>query len=206
MVTFPSPIPGIAGKTVIDWAGAPFLVLAGFFGIWAWLRLRRRRAGATYWLAVGLGLIYLAFDDIIGVHERIGRGVWTQGDHIPLGFKHFDDVIVLGYGLGGLLLTARFLGELLRHRAVAMPFGMALVASAVGVAFDATNPLDDYTQFVEEPAELLAALSFAFALSRCYRLAIGESADRPAIAEPAVALEAAPLPALAAAEGDARVG
>lgn len=91
----------------------------------------RKSAGfvpATYWLAMGIGLLLLALDEQMMIHEWIGLVFNSKGMEAPSLVKNWNDVIVIGYGVVGLAFCIIFYREILRYRAY-------LVLLVIGFSF-----------------------------------------------------------------------
>ena len=78
----------------------------------------------------------------------------------PAGFRNWNDVIVIGYGLAALPILIFFLPEILRYSRVPELFGAGLFLYLVHTTFDALQrrPAD---MMWEESAKLGAAACFA---------------------------------------------
>ncbi len=76
----------------------------------------RRADPAFIWCLMGIGFIFLGFDDAIQIHEKIDGAV-----HALLGIKsnnytdRLDDILIAAYGGIGLLLMVRYRAELLPY-------------------------------------------------------------------------------------------
>lgn len=173
---------------VMDVVGALFLWSAGVLGVRTW-RLRGDVPGASYWLFAGMGMVYLGFDELLNVHETLGRNLWEAGVPNPPGFNHLDDFLVLLYACAGLAVTIGYLPELRRSgRAVIMPFGLALGLLGVSIVIDATAPVEGIAPYFEETSELLGTMLFALAFYRRYQQArIPAELQAAAILRPAAA-------------------
>ncbi len=91
----------------------------------------RKSAGfipATYWLFMGLGLLVLALDEQMMIHEWIGLVFNSRDMEVPLPVRNWNDVIVIGYGVIGLTFCIFFYREILRYRAY-------LVLLVIGFSF-----------------------------------------------------------------------
>lgn len=101
-----------------------------------------------------MGLIYLAFDEVLGIHEALGRVFWGFGVPTPSWVNHADDVVVPLYAAAGVAVSLTFWREVLRFRRVVAPFGTGLAFTAVSVLIDATAPVEGFAPYVEELSEL----------------------------------------------------
>lgn len=64
---------------IVDLMGATFLIFAGARGIQASRIIGIDMREGLYWRLVGLVLIYLALDEVLGIHESLGRVFWRFG-------------------------------------------------------------------------------------------------------------------------------
>lgn len=147
---------------------------AGALGIFAFRRFWRRdgaaanpSAGGTFfWMAAGLGLAWIAVDDLFQIHEFVGTTLLSG--RVPF-LSRTDDVIVLGYGIAGLGLVALFQREIAASRPVAtlLAAGAALAGFAIGVdTFAAQGSL---LADLEHPARIMAVGSVFAAFLLKYR-------------------------------------
>ncbi|MFY9343922.1 MAG: hypothetical protein WAT39_15635 [Planctomycetota bacterium] len=140
--------------------------------------LRQQGEARTCWRLLGLFCCYLAADDLLAVHERVGE--WL---HPALGDTGvYSWVIVLGpvFALIGLLCAVRLwralAAEPARRRCLLLGFTSLGIAIAIEVAEDRVArtdwqprgiPLVSYAQGFEETIELLGpVLLFAAAWAR----------------------------------------
>lgn len=119
--------------------------------------------GRCFWLLAGLGLCWLAFDDYAQLHERVSWAL--DGRQAPL-VTHWDDLVVLGYAIGGVIVLALFRRELLASTPVALLLGLGVAATGVMVAFDATADPESKLASFEDWANVVASalLLAAFAV------------------------------------------
>ena len=113
-------------------------------------------ADAGYWRLAAFGLAALALDELLGLHEAIGRAAARSGAPPPWGAARWDDAILAGLVLAAAAITLRCLSALRRSpRAAGLllsGFGLAALAAAL----DAAGAL----AAAEELAELAAAAVF----------------------------------------------
>ena len=133
----------------------------------AFVRVRRSEAMPPLLAFVtGVGLIALAIDEGLELHDRVGRWLhdefgWTSG---PV--NHLDDLIVFGYlAIAGLILAAS-LPVLARSPRFLIGIMAAAMLLGVGAAFDAFGTTGTWTDPAEEALEVSGAvlLAVAFAL------------------------------------------
>ena len=85
--------------------------------------------------------------------------------------NHLDDVLVLLYAIGGVLVSILFWRELTRFSRVLAPFSIGIAFTASSILIDATAPVEGIAPYFEELAELAGTFSFALALERRWRIA-----------------------------------
>ncbi len=88
------------------------------------------------WLLLGIGFVYLAFDELFMISQSIGDLLNSALDIDRAAIAERTGDIVVGlYGLAGLIVLILFRGELLRHRS-ALPLlisGIVLMVCTVGL-------------------------------------------------------------------------
>jgi hypothetical protein len=149
----------------VDWAGALMLLAAGVFGIRAW----RRGPASAYWLLAGLGLIYLAFDERLSLHEQLGHLLWEAGVPDPPLVNHLDDAILMSFFLLGAAVTAACATEILSRPHVRTPFAVGVAFTVGALAIDAAAPVDGIAPRLEELVELGGEAGFFFAFRARFR-------------------------------------
>jgi hypothetical protein len=145
-----------------DVLSALLLCYAGVCGILAWRAFRGQSADARYWLLAGGGMLYLALDEVLGVHEWIGTELWHRGWIAPAPFTHNDDALLFLLALGGLCVTALYFRSLLEHPRAARLLLAGLLTTGLVVVFDWMH----VATIVEEGAELVAAFILGTAFAR----------------------------------------
>lgn len=165
-----------------DVLSALLLCYAGVCGLLTWRAYRGRSADAPYWLLAGAGMVYLAIDELIGVHEWVGAWLWERGWRAPEPFTHNDDALLFLLALGGLFVTALYFRALLEYPRAARLLLAGLVATGLVVVFDWMA----VATIVEEGTELIAAfiLGYAFATRLHHR---EESESTSVLVPPALA-------------------
>jgi hypothetical protein len=145
-----------------DDLNAAILVYAGVCGLRSWRRFRGGSADAEYWLLAGLGMLYLAVDELFSLHESLGEQLWEHGWTAPNPpFTHNDDAILCLVALGGVCVTATYFQALLEHRRAALLLLAGMVVTGGVIVMDWLQ----IATIVEESTELLAALILAAAFA-----------------------------------------
>lgn len=117
-----------------------------------------RRDLTRFSLVAGFGTLLLAFDEALDLHESAGRELygWLDGREPPL-VNHWDDLIVMGIGLAGLMVAAWFRDEIIQSRPFALRFATGLVVFALAIAWDsAASTEGTRSWWTEETLELVA--------------------------------------------------
>jgi hypothetical protein len=89
------------------------------------------RKPSYFWAVLTVGFFYLACDEMLLLHENIDYVI-----HIGFGIKetpltdHLDDLIVVLYGVGGLIILGYYWRELLSYRSV-----LSLLGVGIGLFF-----------------------------------------------------------------------
>lgn len=95
-------------------------------------------AGSFFWLLSGAGMLALAADDYLQVHERVGAGMDAVME-MPL-LNAGGDAILLGYGITAVMVIAVFRGELTRSPVVAALLGVGAGFGALSLAIELAEP------------------------------------------------------------------
>jgi len=149
-------------------AASAGLALAGLCALTIGFRLERRHI-LPFRLAVasGVGLLLLAADEGLELHDRAGR--WLHSEHgfvAPGPINHVDDLFVIGYVATAAAVLAIYARRLLRTPR----FFVGLLASgallATGTAFDALGTTGSWTDGAEESLEAVGALLLAAVFAR----------------------------------------
>ncbi|MEX2225302.1 MAG: hypothetical protein WEB52_02490 [Dehalococcoidia bacterium] len=118
-------------------------------------------------IASGAGLIALAADEGLELHDRAGR--WLYQEHgvvAPGPINHVDDLFVIGYLAAGVAVLAVYARRLLRTPRF---FGGLIAAGALlatGTGLDALGTTGSWTDAVEETLEAGGALLLAAVFAR----------------------------------------
>ncbi|MEE8346249.1 MAG: hypothetical protein V3S20_02760 [Dehalococcoidia bacterium] len=132
-------------------------------------------AGSFFWLVAGLGLGWLAVDDYLQIHERVGAAL--LGSSVPL-LNHSDDAIVLGYGIVAISVIAVFFREIMSSRPVVTLLVAGMSFGLLMMAVDFFVPERLFVAGLEDPAHVAAVGSVLVAFAVKYRQVDAQS--RPA--------------------------
>lgn len=169
----------------VDVAGAVLLFAAGLLGVATW-RGWRCAPGSPYWLIAGAGLIYLAIDERLSLHERIGRRLDAEGVPTPPGINHLDDLVLASFALAGLAVTLVSWREVARYRDVLSAMVLAGAFTATALAIDALAPVEGMAPRIEELLELAGQTTFFVAFRRRWqatRVPLGRTAPASVAAD-----------------------
>lgn len=131
-----------------------------------YLRIELMKAGSWFWLVLAAGLAFLAIDEQIMLHER--GGALLEGTVFGPSefFRNWNDLIVMGYGVGALALIALSAREVFQCRPFAALFGMAFAFYAVHTGLDSVLPSTlAWKDIPEESAKLFCALFLFLSVS-----------------------------------------
>lgn len=139
------------------------LALAGVFALAMALRARAlQRLPPAIASAGFVGLVLLAVDEGLEVHDRAGR--WLYNEHgvvAPGPVNHVDDLFVLGYMALGAMGFAALLPRLARYPWFVAGLLAAGALFGAGTAFDALGTNGTWTDGAEETAEAAGAVALA---------------------------------------------
>ncbi len=144
------------------------LIAAALIGLAIFARRTRERP-ALYWLVFASGMLYLAFDERFGFHERMGTAIEDHLFTAPF-IQDTDALVLASFALAGFAVTAVFRDEFLRHPPVLAMMALGVFFTCLAFGLDAFVFRDDPLNSLEEPSEWLAALGFTLAAAA--RLAI----------------------------------
>jgi hypothetical protein len=154
---------------------------AGLFAA-AIYALRGRREDATrFSLVAGLGTVYLGIDELLDLHERLGRVLYEdlRWPEPPI-VNHYDDLLVILVALAGLAVIARFHAEIRRERSFGVLFLAGLALFAAAIAWDSrADPSRTGSWWTEESLELTGALTMVVAFRARLRAGSGAQAADP---------------------------
>jgi len=139
-------------------------------------------SGAFIWVLVAVGFVFLAFDEVMKIHEAIDftihRVLKMQESAIT---DRIDDVIVLAYAIVGLVFVYRSRASLQPYLKAVKPILIyGVIVTLMMVAADITTNrrdiISDKTIFMalsvaEEVLKIAAEALFIFAAYACYRIA-----------------------------------
>lgn len=117
------------------------------------------RVGRRFWRLAAPGLALLALDELLAVHEHLGRWLSDRGVPNPPGVTHLDDLIVGAIGLAGLALVLLHRSYLRATPAVLWPMAAGVGLLAGGVAWDVLGPTASTPGWYTEEALELAGFA-----------------------------------------------
>jgi hypothetical protein len=152
------------------------LLVAAYCGVRAyqlyWQRPRTERSvaedyGIFLWAIGGIGLLVFAIDDFTGIHEFLGRKLMSLG-LVPDFITMPDDILVIGYAIGGVAVLVIFRHEVFRARNSTALLIPAAAASLVMVVTDVLAQTRT-GEALEFPAQTLAVACLTLAFVIRYR-------------------------------------
>lgn len=123
------------------------------------LRTQARRL----WLGLALGCGWLAVNKLFEVQERVHVAIHRLGFGDPPGLAGIDDLVLLGYGLAGVALLARYRAPLFAHRRSAAWIGLAGMLFAAAFLVDSFGPNHGALAEGEQWVELAGAVALTCA-------------------------------------------
>lgn len=144
--------------TSVALAAAGLAALAMVF-----VRVRRSEAlPPLLALMTGAGLIALAADEGLELHDRVGRWLYNEHGVTSGPVNHVDDLIVFAYlAVAGLVIAAS-LPVLARSPRLLSGLAVAGVMFAAAIALDGFGAPGTWTDPTEEALEAVGALLLAF--------------------------------------------
>lgn len=116
-----------------------------------------------FWLLTTFGFGFLALDELLQFHERVGR-LLVRLQLSPELFRNGSDTVVVVYGIGALALLAYFLPAVLRHSRLPELLGVALFFFVLHTVIDSTQePPTSLSIILEESAKLFCGAFLALA-------------------------------------------
>ena len=117
------------------------------------------------WLGVSGGLAFLAMDELLEFHERIGRHLDRLNiSGVSETFRGWNDIIVIIYGFVALIALLFLFPTALKYPRYLEILGAAFLLYAIHTVIDSTQEPPTTTSVVlEESAKALCAAMLAFA-------------------------------------------
>ena len=178
--------------------GALQLAAAGVAGVTAFRLYWRARsrspadaAGIFLWGLLGVGLIFVAFDDYFDIHEAVGDAI---ADRFTDGVNLSNGLVALAYVCAGVALLYVFRHELRAHRASSAVLSVALILSLGILVADVAGNVGWPRPFELSDRALVSGLLLAASYLRLREViaVAAPSADAVAVAAPA---RVSPIPA-----------
>ena len=135
---------------------------AGFAFVMFLVRNHKELRVRATWLLATAGLMFLALDEQIELHERIGGEIDALIQLASYGLPLANDLIVIGYGIAAIPVLIYALPELLRWRGVLETFIIAALFFVIHTVIDTTDLESDPMWFIAEETAKLICVSFIF--------------------------------------------
>lgn len=160
------------------------LAVAAVAAFAAWSRFPRGADGRRFWLLAAGGSLALAIDEASGLHENLGRWLYVEaGLREPPGVNHLDDLILMGIGSAGLLVTVLYWREVVRVRPAFLAFAAGAALFAVAIVIDAgAESSSGLNWWTEEAFELAGSVLITVAFWCKWRLLPDEPARNEVLA------------------------
>jgi len=137
---------------------ALFFAMAGSFAIIAFVLSKNNvTVYRFFWLLAAIVFLFFAFDELLRFHEAMG---WVTKQILGSSqtFRNWNDLIVIGYGIAGIVCLIVFLPEILRYPQFLELLLLAFLFYAIHTAIDAAiAPRTVLSGVVEESAKLFCA-------------------------------------------------
>ena len=115
-----------------------------------------------FFVAMSVGMFYLAADELLGIHESIGHNL--QFLMALPGVSRPDDLIIATYGIGPLVFLYYFRSILLQMRRSLRYFGLAFIFFLVAAIADlATLGFEEFAEIIAGVLILVGIMSFGMA-------------------------------------------
>lgn len=128
---------------------------------------------AGFWRVLTFGFLYLAVDELFGMHEMVGRTISWAGVPSPWHTEHWDDLVLALYFPVAGVTVLWWRREVLRVKRLLHLFVVGLALTALAMLLDNTlhSPNNEFSLAgtIEEIVELAAAGTIAFAI-RTYQV------------------------------------
>jgi len=141
-----------------------FAMAAAFASVSYFLSRAEGRARYVFWLLTAFVFVFFAIDELMRIHEALG---WLAGESFgpPSGFRNWNDVIVIAYGVIGLITAFCFLPEIFRYPKFVEFLTVAFVFFFVHTLIDAAiEPRTTISAILEESAKLFCASFLSFSM------------------------------------------
>ena len=149
----------------VDWLSTTYFTAAAILAWIGWSRVRGSgEPSSWFWLASAGGFAFFAVDERFQLHERFDWQ-WIKPIYgpAPWGFRNWNDMAVLGYGVIALILLAAALPGILRHRRTFWFLMIALVCAGLHTLTDTLFQRSPAKESIEETFKLFAGASFVLA-------------------------------------------
>ncbi|MBX2884591.1 MAG: hypothetical protein KTR32_31850 [Granulosicoccus sp.] len=143
---------------------ALFLTTAAAFSLASMVTLWRAGASHTWvWLLMAVGFAFLSFDELLQFHERVGELLDQTSSSGK--FRHWNDIIVILYGVIALPILFIILPGLMQWRLVMEMFAIAFLFYGLHTLVDSISVQPTSASIiVEESAKLLCGAFLAIAM------------------------------------------
>ena len=105
---------------------------------------------------------FFALDEMFQAHERVGKFITNTFIGPPHFFRSWNDIIVIGYGVAGIIAVIFFLPEILKYPRFAKILLAAFLFYCLHTFIDSTiEPKTTLSVVIEESAKLLCVMCLA---------------------------------------------
>lgn len=144
------------------------LAVAGFAALYMWRRPDPAHPfSPRHALMLGVVLCWLAIDEGLELHDRLGHWLYRKhGVVAPGPIHHIDDLFLLAYLAAAVILGLFLLPSLLRRPGILLAFLAAGALLTLSTLNDAVGPESTVTDLIEESLEATAGIILAVTLWR----------------------------------------
>lgn len=155
-----------------------FLAFAGAFSLATLLTQIKARIPVIWpWILMVLGFSFLALDEVVQFHERLGDFI---GDRHSAGdFRNWNDIIVILYGVVALPVFVLFIPAIARYKLALEIFSCAFLFYVIHTVLDSVSePRTELSVILEESAKLFCGAFLALGALVCFLGALwGQKAE-----------------------------
>ena len=157
----PGPAAQATARFLFEGFSATQLLIAGFVGLVG----TRRAPHRAFWRVLSGGLLVLAVDNYVDVHEHLGKWLTHAAGIVPSRdvVASPDDLLTIAYGVVGVLLLVRFRRALRVRSAAITLLYLAVGFSALMLVCDSWP--QGRLEAIEQPAQLLGGGFFLLTMA-----------------------------------------
>ncbi len=151
-------------RGLITGLSATYLAMSGAFAVATLMvHIRSGNAAVWAWVILAFGFTFLALDEVVQFHERMGS---ILGHQMSSGiFRNWNDVIVIAYGIIALPVIAVIFPSIAQYKTTLKLFCLAFVFYLLHTFIDSTqDPSTVISRTLEESAKLFCGAFLALSM------------------------------------------